>query len=101
MYLGLLLNSGGFVAKGLGLEGGIAGELVVEGRDGRDMVLEVAEKGDGINSKFELVYRDERFVGCTGSVPQVAAASIPIPAAKPETLTITAAPAVSTRRRKG
>nr|GFB45842.1 hypothetical protein [Tanacetum cinerariifolium] len=31
----------------------------------------------------------------------VVAASIPIPAAKPKTLTITAAPAVSTRRRKG
>nr|GEW13657.1 hypothetical protein [Tanacetum cinerariifolium] len=32
---------------------------------------------------------------------KVVAASIPIPAAKPKTLTITAAPAVSTRRRKG
>nr|GEY11410.1 hypothetical protein [Tanacetum cinerariifolium] len=32
---------------------------------------------------------------------EVAAASTPIPAAKPKTLTITAAPAVSTRRRKG
>nr|GFD41345.1 hypothetical protein [Tanacetum cinerariifolium] len=32
---------------------------------------------------------------------QVAAASTPIPAAKPKTLTITAAPTVSTRRRKG
>nr|GEZ08594.1 hypothetical protein [Tanacetum cinerariifolium] len=32
---------------------------------------------------------------------QVAAASTPIPAAKPKTLKIDAAPAVSTRRRKG
>nr|GEZ69559.1 reverse transcriptase domain-containing protein [Tanacetum cinerariifolium] len=32
---------------------------------------------------------------------EVVAASTPIPAAKPKTLTITAAPAVSTRRRKG
>nr|GEZ62150.1 hypothetical protein [Tanacetum cinerariifolium] len=32
---------------------------------------------------------------------EVAAASTPIPAAKPKTLTITAAPTVSTRRRKG
>nr|GFB64428.1 hypothetical protein [Tanacetum cinerariifolium] len=32
---------------------------------------------------------------------EVAAASTPIPAAKPKTLTITATPAVSTRRRKG
>nr|GFA44972.1 hypothetical protein [Tanacetum cinerariifolium] len=32
---------------------------------------------------------------------QVAAASTPIPAAKPKTLTITAAPTISTRRRKG
>nr|GEZ24292.1 hypothetical protein [Tanacetum cinerariifolium] len=32
---------------------------------------------------------------------EVVAASIPIPAAKPKTLNITAAPAVSTRRRKG
>nr|GFD28901.1 hypothetical protein [Tanacetum cinerariifolium] len=32
---------------------------------------------------------------------QVVAASTPIPAAKPKTLTITAAPAVSTTRRKG
>nr|GFD38109.1 hypothetical protein [Tanacetum cinerariifolium] len=32
---------------------------------------------------------------------KVVAANTPIPAAKPKTLTITAAPAVSTRRRKG
>nr|GFD46361.1 hypothetical protein [Tanacetum cinerariifolium] len=37
----------------------------------------------------------------TAAATQVAAASIPIPAAKLKTLTITAAPAVSTRRRKG
>nr|GFC14619.1 hypothetical protein [Tanacetum cinerariifolium] len=37
----------------------------------------------------------------TVAVTQVAAASIPIPAAKPKTLTITAAPVVSTRRRQG
>nr|GEY04296.1 hypothetical protein [Tanacetum cinerariifolium] len=37
----------------------------------------------------------------TAVTTQVAAASTPIPAAKPKTLTITAAPAVSTRRRKG
>nr|GEV57063.1 ATP synthase subunit gamma, mitochondrial [Tanacetum cinerariifolium] len=35
------------------------------------MVLEVREKGDGINSKFKLVYSDERFVGYTGSVPEI------------------------------
>nr|GFD30612.1 hypothetical protein [Tanacetum cinerariifolium] len=34
-------------------------------------------------------------------INMVVAASTPIPAAKPKTLTITAAPAVSTRRRKG
>nr|GFC87563.1 hypothetical protein [Tanacetum cinerariifolium] len=37
----------------------------------------------------------------TAVATQVAAASTPISAAKPKTLTITAAPAVSTRRRKG
>nr|GFB64328.1 hypothetical protein [Tanacetum cinerariifolium] len=37
----------------------------------------------------------------TAAATQVAAASIPIPVVKPKTLTITAAPAVSTRRRKG
>nr|GEX03619.1 hypothetical protein [Tanacetum cinerariifolium] len=37
----------------------------------------------------------------TAAATQVVAASTPIPAAKPKTLTITAAPAVSTRRRKG
>nr|GEY05969.1 hypothetical protein [Tanacetum cinerariifolium] len=37
----------------------------------------------------------------TAAATQVVAASIPIPVAKPKTLTITAAPAVSTRRRKG
>nr|GFA60211.1 hypothetical protein [Tanacetum cinerariifolium] len=37
----------------------------------------------------------------TATATQVVAASIPIPAAKPKTLTITDAPAVSTRRRKG
>nr|GFB63418.1 hypothetical protein [Tanacetum cinerariifolium] len=37
----------------------------------------------------------------TAAATQVAAASAPIPAVKPKTLTITAAPAVSTRRRKG
>nr|GFC45405.1 hypothetical protein [Tanacetum cinerariifolium] len=37
----------------------------------------------------------------TVAATQVVAASTPIPAAKPKTLTITAAPAVSTRRRKG
>nr|GEV65934.1 hypothetical protein [Tanacetum cinerariifolium] len=37
----------------------------------------------------------------TAATTQVVAASIPIPAAKPKTLTITVAPAVSTRRRKG
>nr|GFB07036.1 hypothetical protein [Tanacetum cinerariifolium] len=37
----------------------------------------------------------------TAAATQVVAASIPIPTAKPKTLTITAAPAVSTRRRKG
>nr|GFA94432.1 hypothetical protein [Tanacetum cinerariifolium] len=37
----------------------------------------------------------------TASATQVAAASTPIPAAKPKVLKIAAAPAVSTRRRKG
>nr|GEY96470.1 hypothetical protein [Tanacetum cinerariifolium] len=37
----------------------------------------------------------------TAAATQVAAVSTPIPTAKPKTLTITAAPAVSTRRRKG
>nr|GFD31226.1 hypothetical protein [Tanacetum cinerariifolium] len=37
----------------------------------------------------------------TAAATRVAAASTPIPAVKPKTLTITAAPAVSTRRRKG
>nr|GEZ60789.1 hypothetical protein [Tanacetum cinerariifolium] len=37
----------------------------------------------------------------TTAATQVVAASTPIPAAKPKILTITAAPAVSTRRRKG
>nr|GEX96160.1 hypothetical protein [Tanacetum cinerariifolium] len=37
----------------------------------------------------------------TAAATQVAATSTPIPAAKPKTLTITTAPAVSTRRRKG
>nr|GEZ98288.1 hypothetical protein [Tanacetum cinerariifolium] len=37
----------------------------------------------------------------TAVATQVAAASTPIPAAKPKTLTITATPAISTRRRKG
>nr|GFC16832.1 hypothetical protein [Tanacetum cinerariifolium]GFC16886.1 hypothetical protein [Tanacetum cinerariifolium] len=37
----------------------------------------------------------------TAAATQVAAASTPIPATKPKTLTITAAPVVSTRRRKG
>nr|GEW44212.1 hypothetical protein [Tanacetum cinerariifolium] len=37
----------------------------------------------------------------TAAATQVAAASTPIPTARPKTLTITAAPAVSTRRRKG
>nr|GFD50617.1 hypothetical protein [Tanacetum cinerariifolium] len=37
----------------------------------------------------------------TAAGTQVVAASIPILAAKPKTLTITAAPAVSTKRRKG
>nr|GFB57054.1 hypothetical protein [Tanacetum cinerariifolium] len=37
----------------------------------------------------------------TVAATQVVAASTPVPAAKPKTLTITAAPAVSTRKRKG
>nr|GFD04672.1 hypothetical protein [Tanacetum cinerariifolium] len=37
----------------------------------------------------------------TAAATQVAAASAPIPAAKPKVLKITAAPTVSTRRRKG
>nr|GFA27377.1 hypothetical protein [Tanacetum cinerariifolium]GFA27571.1 hypothetical protein [Tanacetum cinerariifolium] len=37
----------------------------------------------------------------TAAATQVVVASTPIPAAKPKTLTITAAPAVSTTRRKG
>nr|GEU64887.1 hypothetical protein [Tanacetum cinerariifolium] len=37
----------------------------------------------------------------TAAATQVTAASIHIPAAKPKTLTITAAPAISTRKRKG
>nr|GFA53633.1 hypothetical protein [Tanacetum cinerariifolium] len=37
----------------------------------------------------------------TAATTQIVAASTPIPAAKPKTLTITVAPAVSTRKRKG
>nr|GFD00513.1 hypothetical protein [Tanacetum cinerariifolium] len=65
-------------------------------------VLSMQEDDSKVQEAIEIVTTAKLMTEVvTVASTQVAAASIPIPAAKPKTLTITAAPAVSTRRRKG
>nr|GFA65195.1 hypothetical protein [Tanacetum cinerariifolium] len=54
-----------------------------------------------VQEAVEIVTTAKLMTEVVTAATQVNAASTPIPAVKPKTLTITAAPAVSTRRRKG
>nr|GEW58657.1 uncharacterized mitochondrial protein AtMg00810-like [Tanacetum cinerariifolium] len=64
-------------------------------------VLSMQEDDSEVQEAVEVVTTAKLMTEVvTAAVTQVAAASTPIPAAKPKTLTITAAPTVSTRRRK-
>nr|GFA93913.1 hypothetical protein [Tanacetum cinerariifolium] len=65
-------------------------------------VLSMQEDDTEVQEAVEIITTAKLMTEVVTAVTtQVAAASIPIPAAKPKTLTITTAPAVSTRRRKG
>nr|GEZ47287.1 hypothetical protein [Tanacetum cinerariifolium] len=65
-------------------------------------VLSMQEDDTDVQEAVEIVTTAKLMTEVvTAAATQVAAASTPIPAAKPKTLTITAAHAVSTRRRKG
>nr|GFC33588.1 hypothetical protein [Tanacetum cinerariifolium] len=64
-------------------------------------VLSMQEDDTEVQEAVEVVTTTKLIAEViTAVATQVAVASTPIPAAKPKTLTITAAPAVSTRRRK-
>nr|GFB74682.1 hypothetical protein [Tanacetum cinerariifolium] len=70
--------------------------------DHSSKVLSMQEDDSEVQKAVEIVTTAKLMTEVvTAATTQVAAASTPIPAARPKTLTITAAPAVSTRRRKG
>nr|GFB49782.1 hypothetical protein [Tanacetum cinerariifolium] len=70
--------------------------------DHSSKVLSMQEDDTDIQEAVEIVTTAKLMTEVvTAAATQVVAASIPIPAAKPKTLTITAALVVSTRRRKG
>nr|GEZ17794.1 copia protein [Tanacetum cinerariifolium] len=70
--------------------------------DHSSKVLSMQEDDTEVQESVEVVTTAKLMtVVVTAAATQVVAASTPIPAAKPKTLTITAAPAVSTRRSKG
>nr|GEV71806.1 hypothetical protein [Tanacetum cinerariifolium] len=70
--------------------------------DHSSKVLSMQEDDTEVQEAVEIVTTVKLMTEVvTAAATQVAAASTPIPAAKPKILTITAAPAVSTRRRKG
>nr|GFA65803.1 hypothetical protein [Tanacetum cinerariifolium] len=76
-------------------------ELVVDQEKDAE-VLSMQEDDTEVQEAIEVVTTVKIMTEVvTAAATQVVAASTPIPAAKPKTLTITAAPAVSTRRRKG
>nr|GFA77047.1 hypothetical protein [Tanacetum cinerariifolium] len=69
--------------------------------DHSSKVLSMQEDDTEVEEAVEVVTTAKLITEVVTAAPtQVVAASTPIPAAKPKTLTITAAPAVSTRRRK-
>nr|GEZ77341.1 hypothetical protein [Tanacetum cinerariifolium] len=70
--------------------------------DHSSKVLSMQEDDTEVQEVVEIVTTAKLMTEVvTAAATQVAAASTPIPAVKPKILTITAAPAVSTRRRKG
>nr|GEV98522.1 hypothetical protein [Tanacetum cinerariifolium] len=70
--------------------------------EGIELVLSMQEDDTEVQEAIEVVTTAKLMTEVvTAAATQVVAASTTIPAAKPKTLTITAAPAVSTRRRKG
>nr|GEZ09176.1 hypothetical protein [Tanacetum cinerariifolium] len=69
--------------------------------DHSSKVLSMQEVDTEVQEAVEIITTAKLMTKVVTAATQVAAASTPIPAAKPKTLTITAAPAVSTRRRKG
>nr|GEU58136.1 hypothetical protein [Tanacetum cinerariifolium] len=70
--------------------------------DHSSKVLSMQEDDTEVQEAVEVVTTTKLMTEVVlATATQVVAASTPIPAAKPKTLTITAAPAVSTRRRKG
>nr|GEX05198.1 hypothetical protein [Tanacetum cinerariifolium] len=70
--------------------------------DHSSKVLRMQEDDTEVQEAVEIVTTAKLMTEVvTAAATQVVAASTPIPAAKPKTLTITAAPAVSTRRIKG
>nr|GEX38463.1 reverse transcriptase domain-containing protein [Tanacetum cinerariifolium] len=70
--------------------------------DHSSKVLSMQEDDTEVQEAVEIVTTAKLITEVvTAAATQVVAASTPIPAANPKTLTITAAPAVSTRRRKG
>nr|GEX91889.1 hypothetical protein [Tanacetum cinerariifolium] len=69
---------------------------------GIELVLSRQEDDTEVQEAVEIVTTAKLMTEViTAAATQVVAVSTPIPAAKPKILTITAAPAVSTRRRKG
>nr|GEX13454.1 hypothetical protein [Tanacetum cinerariifolium] len=70
--------------------------------EGIELVLSMQEDDTEVQEVVEVVTTAKLITEVvTAAATQVVDASTPIPAAKPKTLTITAAPAISTRRRKG
>nr|GEY69509.1 hypothetical protein [Tanacetum cinerariifolium] len=70
--------------------------------EGIELVLSMQEDDTEVQEAVEIVITAKLMTEVvTAAATQVATASIPIPAAKPKVLTITAAPVISTRRRKG
>nr|GFB81678.1 hypothetical protein [Tanacetum cinerariifolium] len=70
--------------------------------EGIELVLSMQEADTEVQEVVEIVTTAKLITKVvTAATTQVVAASTPLLAAKPKTLTITAAPAVSTRRRKG
>nr|GEV54317.1 hypothetical protein [Tanacetum cinerariifolium] len=70
--------------------------------EGIELVLSMQEDDSEVQEVVEIVTTAKLMTKVvTAAATQVVAASTPIPAAKPKTLTSTATPTVSTRRRKG
>nr|GEW42764.1 hypothetical protein [Tanacetum cinerariifolium] len=69
--------------------------------DHSSKVLSMQEDDTEVQEAIEVVTTAKLMTKVVTAATQVVAASTPIPAAKPKTLTITAAPAAPTRRRKG